>query len=275
MATTTETKANAILGTLPVEPEKKLGTDPRQQVAVKVQQQAGGEPFKILQGMPPRNDGYQVREEYGLALNDAQYEAAQEQQGIYQKNAEDYRTTATSALNSEIRDAQGELNRAKPKDPGKPAETIVWAGGDGDKPQKYVFPTSAMPAVIQAMEDTDYYTIKQHDDGSYGIAFKEYGREGYLALNEAEAAYQGQLRAQREEYNSALRDWNNYQRALNTTAQGGRELISSNYANLSGLFGREMGELAKEWQEKKGNNSASIQQLVDSGVLRRKAGVVG
>ena len=102
---------------------------PETKVRTQVQQQ----PVQILQGPKHRDDGYQIREEWGLPMNDAAYDEAK---GIEQDaldDANEYKDTATGKLNEAVSGARGDLRRVQgPTPPQKPAETVIWAAGDGD-----------------------------------------------------------------------------------------------------------------------------------------------
>ena len=244
---------------------------PETKVRTQVQQQ----PVQILQGPKHRDDGYQIREEWGLPMNDAAYDEAK---GIEQKalaQADEYKTKATGQLNEAVSGARGDLRRAQgPTPPQRPAETVIWAGGDGDPGQKYTFPSEVVPQVLQAFKDTDYYDVVKHSDGSYGVAFHEYGKEGYDALNDAQSTYQGALDKAQGEYNTALSLFNrsmaDANAAIDTAEKGGRNQINQQYTYLSGIFGEEMATNALDWQERRSNNSQAVQALIAGGVLAEK-----
>ena len=241
----------------------------------KVRTQVQQQPVQILQGPKHRDDGYQIREEWGLPMNDAAYDEAK---GIEQDaldDANEYKDTATGKLNEAVSGARGDLRRVQgPTPPQRPAETVIWAGGDGDKQQKYTFPSEVVPQVLQAFKETDYYDVVQHSDGSYGVAFHEYGKEGYDALNDAQSTYQGALDKAQGEYNTALSLFNrsmaDANAAIDTAEKGGRNQINQQYTYLSGIFGEEMATNALDWQERRSNNSQAVQALIAGGVLAEK-----
>ena len=241
----------------------------------KVRTQVQQQPVQILQGPKHRDDGYQIREEWGLPMNDASYAKAKEtEQGVLTQ-ANDYKATTTGQLNDAVGEARDKLGQSRaPTAPQKPAETVVWASGDGDKPQKYVFPTAVIPDLVQSFKDTDYYRVVQHSDGSYGVAFKEYGQQGYEALNTAESEYRGALDKAWGEYETNLslfnRQINDANAAINTAEKGGKAQIDQQYQYLTGLFGEEMAANALDWQEKRANNSQAVQALIAGGVLAEK-----
>ena len=241
----------------------------------KIRTQLQQQPVQILQGPQPRQDGYQMREEWGLPMTDAAYTKAKETEQSVLDKANEYKSTATDKLNSAVSGARSDLRRALgPTPPQRPAETVIWAGGDGDKQQKYTFPSSVVPQILQVFKDTDYYKVVQHSDGSYGVAFKEYGKEGYEALNEAQATYQGKLDDAWGEYNTALSLFNrsmaDANAAIDTAEKGGREQISQQYGYLTGIFGEEMAANALDWQERRAANSQAVQALIAGGVLAEK-----
>ena len=244
---------------------------PETKVRTQVQQQ----PVQILQGPKHRDDGYQIREEWGLPMNDAAYDEAK---GIEQDaldDANEYKDTATGKLNEAVSGARGDLRRVQgPTPPQKPAETVIWAAGDGDPGQKYTFPSEVVPQILQVFKDTDYYKVVQHSDGSYGVAFQEYGKEGYDALNDAQSTYQGALDKAQGEYNTALSLFNrsmaDANAAIDTAERGGRNQINQQYTYLTGIFGEEMAANALDWQEKRANNSQAVQALIAGGVLAEK-----
>ena len=244
---------------------------PETKVRTQVQQQ----PVQILQGPKHRDDGYQIREEWGLPMNDAAYDEAK---GIEQDaldDANEYKDTATGKLNEAVSGARGDLRRVQgPTPPQKPAETVIWAAGDGDPGQKYTFPSEVVPQILQVFKDTDYYKVVQHSDGSYGVAFKEYGKEGYDALNEAQSTYQGALDSAWGEYETSLSLFNRaigeQRAAIDTAERGGRNQINQQYTYLTGIFGEEMAANALDWQKKRANNSQAVQALIAGGVLAEK-----
>ena len=241
----------------------------------KVRTQVQQQPVQILQGPKHRDDGYQIREEWGLPMNDAAYDEAKRIEQDALDDANEYKDTATRKLNEAVSGARGDLRRVQgPTPPQRPAETVIWAAGDGDPGQKYTFPSAVVPQVLQAFKDTDYYKVVQHSDGSYGVAFKEYGKEGYEALNEAQATYQGKLDDAWGEYNTALSLFNrsmaDANAAIDTAEKGGREQISQQYGYLTGIFGEEMAANALDWQEKRAANSQAVQALIAGGVLAEK-----
>lgn len=241
----------------------------------KIRTQLQQQPVQILQGPQPRQDGYQMREEWGLPMTDAAYTKAKETEQDVLDKANEYKSTATDKLNSAVSGARSDLRRAQgPTPPQRPAETVIWAGGDGDKQQKYTFPSSVVPQILQVFKDTDYYKVVRHSDGSYGVAFKEYGKEGYEALNSAQAEYQGALDTAWGEYNTALSLFNrsmaDANAAIDTAEKGGRNQINQQYTYLTGIFGEEMAANALDWQEKRANNSQAVQALIAGGVLAEK-----
>lgn len=244
---------------------------PETKVRTQVQQQ----PVQILQGPKHRDDGYQIREEWGLPMNDAAYDKAK---GIEQDaldDANEYKDTATRKLNEAVSGARSDLRRVQgPKPPQKPAETVIWAAGDGDPGQKYTFPSEVVPQILQVFKDTDYYKVVRHSDGSYGVAFKEYGKGGYEALNSAQAEYQGALDTAWDEYKTSLSLFNRAIReqsaAIDAAERGGRNQINQQYTYLTGIFGEEMAANALDWQEKRANNSQAVQALIAGGVLAEK-----
>ena len=241
----------------------------------KIRTQLQQQPVQILQGPQPRQDGYQMREEWGLPMTDAAYTKAKETEQSVLDKANEYKSEATDKLNEAVSGARSDLRRAQgPTPPQRPAETVIWAGGDGDKQQKYTFPSSVVPQILQVFKDTDYYKVVQHSDGSYGVAFKEYGKEGYEALNEAQATYQGKLDDAWGEYNTALSLFNRSRAdanaAIDTAEKGGREQISQQYGYLTGIFGEEMAANALDWQKRRSANSQAVQALIAGGVLAEK-----
>lgn len=241
----------------------------------KIRTQLQQQPVQILQGPQPRQDGYQMREEWGLPMTDAAYTKAKETEQSVLDKANKYKSEATDKLNEAVSGARSDLRRAQgPTPPQRPAETVIWAGGDGDKQQKYTFPSSVVPQILQVFKDTDYYKVVQHSDGSYGVAFKEYGKEGYEALNEAQATYQGKLDDAWGEYNTALSLFNRSRAdanaAIDTAEKGGREQINQQYGYLTGIFGEEMAANALDWQKRRSANSQAVQALIAGGVLAEK-----
>lgn len=241
----------------------------------KIRTQLQQQPVQILQGPQPRQDGYQMREEWGLPMTDAAYTKAKETEQSVLDKANEYKSEATDKLNEAVSGARRDLRRAQgPTPPQRPAETVIWAGGDGDKQQKYTFPSSVVPQILQVFKDTDYYKVVQHSDGSYGVAFKEYGKEGYEALNEAQATYQGKLDDAWGEYNTALSLFNRSRAdanaAIDTAEKGGREQINQQYGYLTGIFGEEMAANALDWQKRRSANSQAVQALIAGGVLAEK-----
>ena len=241
----------------------------------KIRTQLQQQPVQILQGPQPRQDGYQMREEWGLPMTDAAYTKAKETEQSVLDKANEYKSEATDKLNEAVSGARSDLRRAQgPTPPQRPAETVIWAGGDGDKQQKYTFPSSVVPQILQVFKDTDYYKVVQHSDGSYGVAFKEYGKQGYDALNEAQATYQGKLDDAWGEYNTALSLFNrsmaDANAAIDTAEKGGREQINQQYGYLTGIFGEEMAANALDWQERRAANSQAVQALIAGGVLAEK-----
>ena len=241
----------------------------------KIRTQLQQQPVQILQGPQPRQDGYQMREEWGLPMTDAAYTKAKETEQDVLDKANEYKSEATDKLNEAVSGARSDLRRAQgPTPPQRPAETVIWAGGDGDKQQKYTFPSSVVPQILQVFRDTDYYKVVQHSDGSYVVAFKEYGKEGYEALNSAQAEYQGALDTAWGEYNTALSLFNrsmaDANAAIDTAEKGGREQISQQYGYLTGIFGEEMAANALDWQERRAANSQAVQALIAGGVLAEK-----
>lgn len=248
-------------------------------VRTQVKTQTQQVPVEILKGPAHRDDGYQMREDYGLPLSDASYARVKGVQGEFASNAEQYRSGATEQLNSAVKDARDKL--AGVSGPGgfrEPPTTTLWAGGDGDKPYAYKFPTAAMPDLMKSLHDTNYYGISGNADGSYAVQFKEYGKEGYEALNEAQSKYQEELAIVRNQYNAQASAANaqisDAKKAIDYAEAGGRDQIENQYQYLAGLFGRQMAEESTAWMQKMQQNSEAVQNLVAGGVLTVKTGRV-
>ena len=249
-------------------------------------EQTQPEPVQILTGPEPRKDGYQIREEYGMPMNDAQYKAVQGVQKQYGDRADKYLSEATADLDRQVAERKTALGRAKaPNIPGYkgPSEVTIWASGDGDNPQAYRFPAESAEKILKEMTKNGYYRYKRHSDGSYGIAFGEYGKEGYEALNEAQKAYGSGLQSAKDQYNAErsaalgrfAKEKAAASSALTEAEKGAKARVQDQYDYLSGLFGQEMAGMAQDWGEKRAKNSQSIQQLVAGGVLKHKVGKVG
>lgn len=271
-------KKKDILGGLPIQQGGPF--------SLKVQQIGQVAPVKILEGPAPRTDGYHMREEYGMPMTREQYKNVQDVQRQYTERANKYLADATADLDRQVAERREALSKVKtPNIPGYkgPNEVTIWASGDGDKPQAYRFPAESAEKILKEMTKNGYYHYTRHSDGSYGIAFGRYGKEGYEALNEAQRAYSGNLQSAQASYDAQRRaalsmveaEKEKAAKALSESERGARARIQDQYNYLAGLFGTEMADLAKDWEQKKANNSAAIQQLVSGGVLQRKVGVVG
>jgi hypothetical protein len=245
------------------------------------------EPHKVevLQGPKPRQDGYHMRDEYGMPLNDEAYGKVKSLEQQYAKQAKDYKAKATSSLQSQEAAAREKLaGVGGPNIPGfkAPEETTIWVSGDGDKPTAYRVPKASAPEILKQMTANDYYHWTQHADGTYGLALKEYGKEGYEAMNNLVREYQANVGAARKAYDiqagaakkAHQTQYNAAEQSINTSVSAGRAQIEDQFSYLSGLFGRDMAAEAQAWQKKATANSTAIQNLVDGGILTPKKGVI-
>lgn len=181
----------------------------------------------------------QMRPDYGVPLTDQQYETAKGVTGQYE----------------DVLEAIGQIEA-----PGfeQPEEAVLWAGGDGDKPQKYTLPADKIEEVLNTMASGSdgMYHWTRHSDGSYGLAFGEYGKEGYEALNDLSRKYDTALQSGRD-IAQVGRDTATEVRGMYT------EGANYQYSNF-------ITNLQEDYQERVQNNSETINALMASGILSRE-----
>lgn len=227
------------------------------------------EPIKILSGPDAGSSTYSMRKDFGMPMTDEAYAKAIETQAAYKKAAEDYKSSASKSVSDAVGQAQSQLSAYDVK---RPEEVTIWAGGDGDQQTAYSVPKDAAAEILGAMTENGYYHSAQHDDGSYGLAFGEYGKEGYEAMNSVVSDYASQLSTAQEASDIQKKGGED---AIFEAKMAAEAQILDQYNYILGLFNTQVSDMAADWEAKKAASSeAVISALTSGGVFASKVGRV-
>jgi len=167
---------------------------------------------------------------------------------------------AKGAFSDVDKAAKAAAQKAKSKIPGykEPEMVRVVAGGDNDPGVTYHLPKDAVESILNELVQAsgNYYHYVKHADDLYGVAFGEYGKEGYEALNDVSSRVQQALAARKKQYNKSK-----------------LAAVKSIDMQVAGVQ-KQKQAVIKKWQEDLNKsiaaNSELMNRLVQSGILIKK-----